>query len=213
MAEVLAGAAGGVDRRSLLKGGLLAGLGASVVGAGLLGLPAAAEAASTPNPQPNWWRCNLCDGLFFSNSSGSSAGRCLSPGNGNQHFSHLSSNYSIYNGIATSSDFQAGWAWCNACDLLFWGPGVADSVCFGTSNGNSEDGIDYGRHNRGGTSYGLYHDFSAPGYQTDWKWCDKCQVLFWGPDKSSSLCAWWLNQGYNPQPHTPGSGTSYDMAY
>jgi hypothetical protein len=204
---------GGLNRRSLLRNGLAVGLGVSAIGAASASLAGVANAAAA-NPQPNWWWCTDCDGLFFSNSSGASNGFCQSAiaqsNNDGRHNSSGSSNYSVYNGVSASSTLQTGWAWCNVCQLLFYGPGVAGSACPAQTE-ISGGKIVVGPHTIGsGTKYDLLHGITGSPYQVNWRWCNLCEGIFWGPDRADSWCTGQLRNGESGA-HVFGSGTSYDM--
>jgi hypothetical protein len=205
---------GGLNRRSLLRNGLAVGLGVSAIGAASASLAGVANAAAA-NPQPNWWWCRYCDGLFFSNSSGASNGFCASAiAPDGKHSSSGSSNYSVYNGVSASSTLQTGWAWCSACQLLFYGPGVAGSACPGRTDTAPPLPATVNPHIIGsGTKYDLLHGITGSPYQVNWRWCNLCQGIFWGPDQASGACTGQLRGGGVGGTHNLGSGTSYDMLF
>jgi hypothetical protein len=198
----------------VLKGGLLIGLGASVIGAASPGLSGVADAAVAPNPQPNWWWCSDCDGLFFSNANGAPNGVCQSEFAPNgKHNSSGSSNYSVLNGESSSSNRQAGWRWCKLCQLLFWGNGAANSACPANSGTVIGGQIQVGPHIIGSsTVYDLVFGVTAPGDQLNWRWCNLCQGIFWGPRQSNSACTGTERHDQFGN-HSIGSSTNYDMIF
>jgi hypothetical protein len=214
-----------VGRRSLLRNGLLAGLGVAVAGAASRGLAgvaqaapartsapasvAAAHLASSPaaadvtfNLQRNWWWCRHCDSLFWSTSG--TGGVCTAASSlFGPHVNTGSSNYGVPNGNPSQSGVQNGWRWCNACSDLFWGPGRGSSHCWGNAGS---------AHNFGsGTIYQMLNGSWTGNLQSNWRWCNSCQSLFWGNGQSASHCAGRPNQSPPPNffSHTFGSGTNY----
>jgi hypothetical protein len=82
--------------------------------------------------------------------------------------------------LQSPSVTQANWRWCQRCQGLFYGPNVATSTCPASGAGN---------HNGASSSnYRLVSD--APSYpgQQNWRWCDRCQGLFYGPNAAWSRC-------------------------
>jgi hypothetical protein len=74
---------------------------------------------------------------------------------------------------------QTEWRWCAKCQGLSFGPGNAQSRCpAGGIHSTTPSG-----------DYSLLHNASAgtPGQQGEWRWCSKCQGLFFG-GAPSSVC-------------------------
>jgi hypothetical protein len=215
--EAVSKQTGGPDRRSLLRSGLLIGLGATVIGAASAGFTRVADAATAPNPQPNWWSCINCDGLFHSDSNGSPNGVCQSNISQNDGFRHEisgSSNYSVFNGQTTSSSgVQAGWRWCNLCDLLFWGPGN-NSACPANIGAIVNGETQIGPHTIGSaTVYDLFYGGSGAGVQDNWRWCNLCEGIFWGPRTYDGSCTGRLRNDGDSGGHSFGSATNYEMVF
>jgi hypothetical protein len=203
----------GVSRRSLLRGGLLAGAGLATLGAASGVLTGTAKAATT-NPQPSWAFCRYCSVMWW--EPGSHAACTGSGSDGHHGVANGSYEYAImFNqaGATTKSDPQSGWTWCSLCEGLFWGK--ANSFCAGNLPGLSDV---YGPHTVGSTTnYALYSGYaSADGLQSDWRWCTQCHLLFWsGGNANGGACPAYDNNGsgydYNSE-HT-GGGTNYDSLY
>lgn len=158
-----------LDRRTVLRTGLLAG--ASIVGAGAALLTAAPAFAAT---QVGWRWCSKCQGLFFQPNGG---GLCPAGGG---HDGSSSSRYALrYYSAPISSDMvQPEWRWCSRCQGLAWG-GSGPGFCPGS-----------GRHIHSESfNYHLWHDITSDFSQPNWRWCYKCQAIFYGPNQSSSWCA------------------------
>jgi hypothetical protein len=206
-------AIGGFSRRSVLRGGLLAGAGVATVGAMSAVLTGTAKAA-TPDPQPGWGYCRYCATMWW--TAGESGSHC--PGSdtpdGLHHVSSGSYDYRQYNGASSGSSPQVNWRWCSACQGMFWGTGV----CYG----NTRPGDYYGPHTAGTTNYNLYFNGGGLNSTTDpqayWRWCGLCSLLYWQGSSGSTAGACAANStstsgpGYPPfGPHNAGSSTVYDM--
>jgi len=127
--------------------------------------------------QRGWKRCTKCQGLFFGSKSG------ICPKDNNPHTETRGENYSLI--YEPSSDqaqkipsHQPNWRWCKKCKSLFYFPKNKEQ---GDQN---KENYDYGicsgqgeKHSREGSS--MYHVkiLSGTQTQTQWRWCDKCQVL------------------------------------
>jgi hypothetical protein len=191
----------GISRRSVLRGGLLAGAGVATVGAMSAVLTGTAK-ASTPSPQYDWGYCHYCTTMWW--TPGQSGSACASPeapdyrhGVGSGSY-----NYGLYNGIpglVNTSDPQPNWRWCTACQGLFWG---GDSgLCAGTGLNS---------HVAGGTSYDLYFNTSGQAY---WHWCTNCSLLYW--QGASGDTAGYCPAGIGDPGGTPhvGGSTVYDIGW
>ena len=175
-------------RRSVLRSGLLTGIGA----AGLVGASAplarAARAStivpeSTAKPdatapqQFNWVYCKVCAGMFYCGSNHEGRGRCPANSDNATHAdtsSYESYDYGFYyNGAG--SGFQANWFWCSNCAGMFYG-----------KNGNRYAGVcpraEGTTTHDGSTSYNylIYNGGPQGGYQSNWLWCSNCDGLFFG---------------------------------
>ena len=184
-------------RRSLLRKGLLTGMGVAALS---IATPAAALAAQRPasrlgrtavrsdsylaNTQQGWCFCVNCKGLFYS-QYGLPTGYCPDKntyvnGSPSQHVTG-DAFYSMPYGYAPQTGLQVGWHYCPPCHTLFWGAGVNGSYCPAPG---------YLRHTLGSTVY----DMIVAGYftgvteQIEWRYCVQCTGLFWGEEASTSWC-------------------------
>jgi hypothetical protein len=77
---------------------------------------------------------------------------------------------------------QNDWRWCNKCQGLFYGGNVATSRC---PTGGTHTPADQS----GSFDYILPHSTPIdPSSQPDWRWCNKCQGLFYGGNVATSRC-------------------------
>jgi hypothetical protein len=208
----------GLDRRALLRNGLLAGAATAVTGIASQSFTGVAQAASNrtvtrPLPpltaQTWWWWCTRCDGLFF--GAGSNEGICWGvwPNLG-PHESAGDTPFRIPYGNPSYPGLQVGWRWCVRCQLLFWGPEQASSACPAVSF--QVGGTPHGQTKVGpaphvitnNTVYDLWMGVPNRFWQDNWRWCNNCQGLFWGPKQAESACA--ANPG---QRHSWGTTGEY----
>ena len=132
---------------------------------------------NSPNApgQSNWRWCHKCQGLFF--GGGANGGRC--PADQQAHSSTGSGNYTLAEdqGVAVADVWQPGWRYCSRCQGMFYGTNQAASKCPAG-----------GGHTDNGGHYVMTHTSpNAPGQepwaglaQGNWRWCSKCQGLFFG---------------------------------
>ena len=173
-----------VNRRSVLRGGLVAGISAATVGTGLLSASSGASADAGIQGfalQEGWRWCRKCQGLFYFGSRfDPHFGRCPAGGAHTTADSHL--YYFTYNNDQpppTIANSQFWWRHCRNCMGLSYNNGVV-GWCPGA-----------GRHDHTGShNYYVRHDLEqvAPGQQESWRWCDKCQGIFYGPGLAVSAC-------------------------
>jgi hypothetical protein len=126
-----------------------------------------ATSESAPYVQKGWRWCRKCQGMFFQPNAGS-----LCPARGG-HDAVGSGAYGFLRRLPTYT--QGGWRWCSKCEGLFFGGGRG-SVC---PAGGSHAGANY---------MVLLFDLSPTvgpadlrlGGQNNWRYCGKCQGLFFG---------------------------------
>lgn len=132
------------------------------------------------NLQQDWAWCKKCEGLFF--GPGVSSSRCPIGGTHTPPLESQSGNYSLPYNAAPDPSRQSDWRWCNKCQGLFYGPGAASSLCpaGGTHAPAAESGS---------WDYSLPHNVAPNTFrQSDWRWCNKCQGLFYGRYVANSAC-------------------------
>jgi hypothetical protein len=83
--------------------------------------------------QNDWRHCAWCGVLYYSgNGTGACAARSNGAGNPLGHEPGASFNYLLmYNNEASGGtlSYQDGWAYCDACHILFYGPRTEASLC------------------------------------------------------------------------------------
>ncbi|MBE1584424.1 hypothetical protein ACFPOI_30585 [Nonomuraea angiospora] len=181
---------GGLTRRSLL--GKAIGLGAAATLA-VTTLSAAPAHAWTGPLQHPWDYCRWCAALV--NTSWFNHG-C--PGDG-QHwkigwtFQLPYTESTIPTG--TPND-QPDWRHCDGCLTLYFAGYNPAGVCRGKNGGpHTHNGL------YGGKNYILPHDLTnTAGTQPDWRFCTKCNVLFYDGSSFKGACAaggGHTSQGFN----------------
>jgi hypothetical protein len=124
--------------------------------------------------QQNDWRwCLKCQGMFFSEGGG---GACPA---GGAHDPSQSGRYTILfgDGIPGAQD---GWRWCSQCAGFFFGLNPDPGAC-PVGPGHKHDGSQSGH-------YALLFGDDVPGTQPGWRWCRKCQGLFFGQNPDLGAC-------------------------
>jgi hypothetical protein len=145
--------------------------------------------------QADWRWCNKCQGLFF--GGGLANSHCPTGGTHAAPAQSGSGNYSLPYNVPADPNRQSDWRWCNKCQGLFWGGGLAVSHC-------PAGGTHAPPQQSGSWNYSLPHNVSAdPNKQSDWRWCNKCQGLFWGGGLANSHCP---TGGTHAPPQQSGSG-------
>ena len=202
-----------LNRRMLLRGGLVAGAGLAVAGLGTVGLTGVAEAATpdvTFQTQFDWAYCANCAGLWYTNNN--TTGACTyaryNYGSGG-HVKVPSFSYEVrYNVSGTGGpSYQPGWDWCSACQSLFYGKGKAAGCCPAAA--------DWGVHKGGGFAYSvLYNDVVPGSSQGSWWYCFNCTALFNVDYGVGGRCAGYRGQGAHEN-YVLGGATSYayDVSY
>jgi hypothetical protein len=82
---------------------------------------------------------------------------------------------------AADPQIQDNWRWCGKCEGLFYGGHQSTSNC---PTGGTHDGS-------GSYDYQLFYldpPVSASDIQPNWRWCGKCEGLFYGGHQSTSNC-------------------------
>jgi hypothetical protein len=218
----------GLDRRVLLRNGLLAGAAVAMASVALPGITGIAQASTVEadafgplqidvafSAQNQWWWCRNCNGLFYS-ASGAATGRCPFGGIHDPTGSWMYETPFVteQDAVAEEEQAQQPWRWCSWCTGLFWGKGQASSHCPGNLESFAPNIC--GPHNGSDGSYTYLLPYEGsegawsqgtPSMQAGWHWCQKCQGLF-HPNSGTSggLCPALLTKG----PHD-GGGTSYQL--
>jgi hypothetical protein len=145
--------------------------------------------------QSDWRWCNKCQGLFF--GGGLANSQCPVGGTHAPPQQSGSGNYSLPHNAPENAQRQSDWRWCNKCQGLFFGGGLANSHC-------PVGGTHAPPQQSGSGNYSLPHNVADDAqHQSDWRWCNKCQGLFFGGGLANSHCP---VGGTHAPPQQSGSG-------
>jgi hypothetical protein len=139
--------------------------------AGVLISPICVAAA---DPQAGWRWCKKCEGLWIADGGVERKGKCAA---GGTHDATDSGKYTLAHNDDGAAG-QSGWRWCKKCEGLWFADGGADrkGKC---PAGDGHDDADSGK-------YTLVHNDDEAAGQQDWRWCKKCEGLWFaggGPDR------------------------------
>jgi hypothetical protein len=121
--------------------------------------------------QDGWSWCRKCEGLYFSGNP--TKGRCPAGG------AHSNLGSGLYRLVLVGPG-QENWRWCHKCEGLFF----FGSVNFGRCPaGTVHDPF-------GSADYVLEQNalFTQISKQPGWRWCRKCQGLFFGQNPTKGRC-------------------------
>ena len=124
--------------------------------------------------QTGWRGCSKCAGLVF-------FGSALCP-SGGVHDHSTSSDYTLnFARTAGTQQLQSDWRWCNKCQTLsYTGSGSPPG------QGPCAAG---GRHDHSGSgNYGLTDVQINQQGQANWRWCRKCQGLYYAGTADNGTC-------------------------
>jgi hypothetical protein len=166
----------GIERRALLRGGVLLGLGATAVAATWAVESGTAHAA---NSQPGWAWCDRCQQVWYWPHG---FGSCPAESDFGLGHAFAVTKYVSYNYrpeyAYEGSGYQQGWRFCKNCLSLFHG-NVKDGICC------FHDGVHDGT---GSYAYALWYDRNISNGQPGWRWCKYCYTLFYGTRQIDSAC-------------------------
>ena len=130
--------------------------------------------------QSNWRWYNKCQGLFY--GSGVMNSQCPAGGTHSPAWLSDSGNYSLLHNVPADPSRQNDWRWCNKCQGLFYGSGVMNSQCpAGGTHSPAWQSLS--------GDYSIVHNGSlGTSSENDWRWCNKCQILFFGKNTAISRC-------------------------
>jgi hypothetical protein len=201
----------GINRRSLLRGGLAVG----ALGAGLAAVSAvSAKPAFAGESQVDWEWCNLCAVIYY---AGNGLNNNCCAGN----VTNISGTLGAHD--AGSADYfllmdesplgyQTDWAWCNQCGELFYLPDKATSACpYAFSHA-----LFPSTHTAGSsTSYCVGINKNPGSYDAGWNYCTMCRSLFHGSGHETGKCAGNAtpNSGIDGPPLIYGSHIPNSTAY
>jgi hypothetical protein len=151
--------------------------------------------------QGDWRWCDKCQGMFYGGLVASS--RCPAGGTHTPPAQSFSTEYHLPYNLPARSSAQGDWRWCNKCQGLFYGPAVATSHCpAGGTHAPPAATASFDYH----LSYGIS---GLDATQDDWRWCNKCQGLFYGPGVATSHCP----AGGTHAPPAATASFDYVLAY
>ena len=216
---------GSFNRRGLLRGGLLVGLGAAGLTMASSGIAhAVTGAAAEANGQvvnfilqTDWRYCGKCRNLYYAGHPGI----CAGTGYG-QHIAGSSTGYGVPDQTPRpnlGSPFtQSPWNICARCACLFW-PEANDYCAAGGGGKLAHDSSGSGPYfmmmndNSSGINWTSF--MPTPALQAGWRFCGNCKVLYWGGQWSASVCQYEkingpnANNGGNGSGHAPGDTVYY----
>ena len=123
--------------------------------------------------QSEWRWCHKCQGMFFMGNA--TSGFCPA---GDAHESSGSGDYTLETDPGDPG--QHNWRWCNLCSGLFFAGFPTTGSCPAPKAGG---------HNWSGSGdYSVHYGPNPPGEQGDWRWCHRCQGLFFSGNPTSGFC-------------------------
>lgn len=119
--------------------------------------------------QSLWRWCRRCQGLWY---AGTDPLRMISSAcpAGGFHLFVGSGNYSLIHNSPGVYGRQDGWRWCQKCEGAFFGrnhPNPSGRCPRGGAHDSVSSGL-----------YSLIHNMSTDFGQQGWRWCNKCEGLF-----------------------------------
>lgn len=130
--------------------------------------------------QSNWRWCHKCQSLFFGGASDN--GACPA---GNAHENQSSGDYFLYQNCDVGG--PKDWRWCSKCQGIWFSGNHTDGICPRDHRGHDLTGSgDYIL----GDNYNqnTWPNKVTTSTQDNWRWCSKCQGLFFGGHQAASRC-------------------------
>jgi len=129
--------------------------------------------------QANWRWCQACQGLFFAGNTDQGYCPRTAGAQGNHaHDGSASGDYALFTG--PDGEGQPGWRWCRLCQGLHYAANKTSRCPSPSAPGGQHDGSQ-------GYEYRVSMSRAADG-QPGWKWCSKCQGLFFSGNQSAGIC-------------------------
>lgn len=123
--------------------------------------------------------CNKCGVLFYAAQEKRSA--C--PAGGRHGSSRGAMVYALLQDVPGYQ--QPGWEWCSKCQGLYFGPGRQYGACSAGGMHGGAPSSDYTVLH--GSTQGV--DTGGATIQPDWRWCVRCQGLYYAKNPSIDRCA------------------------
>jgi hypothetical protein len=107
-------------------------------------------------------------------------------------------------GVAAASGVQDNWRWCRNCNGLFFGGHTTFGVCPAYDPGYV---VQHNPTQSGNYTLFFYAAGDGPLYQHLWKWCEKCEGLwFSGNAGTNGVCP-------NIGPHSSNGSGDYELYF
>jgi hypothetical protein len=127
--------------------------------------------------QDNWRWCNKCEGLAFAGNA--TQGPCPA---GGRHDHSGSANYSLLKDVSVPIPYgQDNWRWCRKCEGLAFSGNGEPGACPASGTHDHRESGDYQ------LLQNLPHPI-LPTYQENWRWCHKCQGLYFAGGSGQGSC-------------------------
>jgi hypothetical protein len=140
--------------------------------------------------ETGWRYCCLCNGFVYTTGNAISTGKCPASSTGHSVGPGTSGWYGALKNTGFGFTYtlfgviETTWCWCQSCQgLWYW-----DGSNYGSCPANNGGG-----HSRTGspwyteiynaqyfTAVGGFTTTQMGSRQVGWRWCDRCQVLFFG---------------------------------
>jgi hypothetical protein len=138
-------------------------------------------------PQSDWRWCYNCQLLWYAGPGNFSGGYCpaRNPNSLGQHLANTqSTNYILLFANEPGSRAQPNWRHCRYCSGLFYAGNPTTGCCGAEPSRGITSGHDY----TGSGEYGV-DTLHSSNRQSGWRWCRKCQGLFFFGNQTSGVCA------------------------
>lgn len=136
--------------------------------------------------QPEWRFCPKCFGMFYNGDQRGRKGVCPAGGGHEPQGFNFHLYYSISRRQpAAGRDSQFDWRFCAKCFVMFWN-GDDNRPHGGSGFCPVVERETFDLHWPYGFLFGLPHDSAANAGQSDWRFCSKCNGLFFDDPKNSN---------------------------
>jgi kumamolisin len=148
-----------------------------------------------------WAWCRKCQGLFFSGfeSPVPTHPHGICPADGREHDASLSGPYGVVLGDGDGRAQEAGWRRCRKCQGFFFALHSTLGVCPADKQQHEAAGGADGSP----IHYAAIHGDDKPGQQGNWRWCNKCEGIFFALDPTVGSCP------KDHLPHDPTGSADY----
>jgi hypothetical protein len=162
------------DKIDLLSRRAALQFGGSVFIMGVMGVSGTATASLTP-VSSGWRFCNKCQVLFNTRTDSNS---CASGG------THVAQGYKFFFPLHApgTPTAQKNWRRCTKCQAMVFNGYREKGRCAAGGGHRADTDLD--------SNYAIPHDIpGTPTAQTDWRFCNKCQAMFYNGYPAKGNCA------------------------